>query len=121
MTRRTRLAAAFLALAGMLFSSFAMALQACEWMAGMPPAASAGAMSHETPLGDPGCARHCNGAMQLADLAKTPPAMLSVPAAAHGISRPLERLAPLPASYWRAPTFLADPSPPLSRCTVLRL
>ena len=105
----------------MLFSSFAMALQACEWIAGMPAAASASAMPHDGQSADPGCQHHCNGTMQLVDLAKPPPAMLSVPAVAPEITRPLERVSPPPASHWRAPTFLADPSPPLSRRTVLRL
>jgi len=87
----------------------------------MPPAASAGAMTHGSQSADPDCQHHCNGAMQLVDLAKPLPAVPSVPAAAYGIWRPLDRVVPLPASHWRAPTFLADPSPPLSRRTVLRL
>jgi hypothetical protein len=120
MTRRVRLSAAVLALVAMLFASIATALAACERMPGMPAAEGAAAASHLGGFEDPDCERHCNAAQPL-DLAKPLPAAISVLAPVAAFQRPLDRAVLLRAPLPRAPAFLADPSPPLTRFTVLRL
>jgi len=116
MNRRLRSFAALLALAAMLFAPFAVAMHACP-MDDM--AMQDAAHSTDAPVSAGLCERHCTDGKVAVETVKPPPAypLALVPAL---------RIAPQPerdphAAPWRKDGFLADPSPPFARFTVLRI
>lgn len=117
MSRRTRFVAAVLAIAALLFAPVAVSLHACPLEGVAMQAAMHGT---ELPPDASLCVRHCEDGGKLSvDTAKPVPALqLAI--------LPALRVAPaaapvLPRSAWRGHGFLADPSPPLTRFTVLRI
>ena len=120
MNRRTRLAAALVATAAMLFAPLAMALHACT--ANMP------AEMHAMAGGDGGapmdmalCERHCSDGKVSLDTAKPPPSPMGVPVVAALRVDALEPVS-LRAPGLDSPFFpAAGPAPPLIRFTVLRI
>ena len=124
MKRRTRLAAAVLALAATLFAPFAMALHACADAGdmGAPMAAMGAQDAGSVPSMDLAlCERHCHdGKVSFQPLA-TPPAGI-----APAVVPALRVDAPQPVSL-RIPAFdspfavRGSPAPPLIRYTVLRI
>jgi hypothetical protein len=128
MNRRTRTAAALLALAAMLFAPLAMALHACRAGAVDAQVQAAHEGSHDV-AGEAGrapmdmalCERHCNDGKVSFQPAGNPPAPLAVAVV------PALRVDALQPVALRAPAFdspyasLAGPAPPLIGFTVLRL
>ncbi len=124
MSRRTRLAAAVLALAAMLFAPFAMALHACADAGDMaaPMAAMIAATHADAPPMDMTlCERHCHDGKVSSQPLGNPPASIAMPAVA---ALRVDALQPVSL---RAPAFdspfaaAAGPAPPLIRYTVLRI
>jgi len=129
MKRRTRLAAAILAIVAMFFAPFAMALHACHsaQMEGMAHASMPGGELAgddavlPLPLDQVLCERHCHPAKLSFQPAGNPPSWLQIPFVA-----PLRVQAPEPVSL-AAPAFdspfapAAGPAPPLIGFTVLRI
>jgi len=116
MNRRLRLGAAVAAIAAMLLAPLAMAMHACP-MGDM--AVQGASHSGDAPASAGLCERHCEDGKASVETVKPPPA---VPMAALSSLR----IAPLPvrgpaSSTWRQDGFLADPSPPFVRFTVLRI
>lgn len=124
MSRRTRLAAAILALAATLFAPFAMALHACADNGDMaaPMAAMASANGGDAPAMDMTlCERHCHdGKVSFQPLGNPPSATaLPVPPALRVEARePVSLRAPAYDSPFAAS---AGPAPPLIGYTVLRI
>jgi hypothetical protein len=119
MTRRVRHAAAWLAIAALLFAPFAASAHACPYM-GDGAAMQAAAGHHGAPAeAPPPCASHCDDSAASVDLAKGEPPLAPGPAPVLRIVvlQPRAALPALPHSG----DFLADPSPPLIRYTVLRI
>jgi hypothetical protein len=127
MKRRTRFAAALVAIAAILFAPFAMALNACADngdmaapMAGMAPMASMA--GDDAPAMDMAlCERHCHDGKVSFQPAGHLPAPLAVPAP------PALRVQVAQPVALRAPSFdspyapAAGPAPPLIGYTVLRI
>lgn len=116
MNRRLRAAAAVLAIAAMLFAPFAVAMHACP-MGDM--AMQGAAHSTDAPAYAGLCERHCSDGKVAVETVKPPPAYPLPLLLALRIALQPER--DLHASTWRRDGFLADPSPPFTRFTVLRL
>jgi len=116
MNRRLRLGAAVAAIAAMLLAPLAMAMHACP-MGDM--AMQDASHSGDAPASAGLCERHCEDGKASVETVKPPPA-------APPFAIPVLRAVPFPArdiasSPWRKDGFLADPSPPFVRFTVLRI
>ncbi len=117
MSRRSRYTAALVATAALLFAPLAVSLHACP-LEGM--AIQAQSQGTDRPLDATLCVRHCddNGKAP-ADVVKPVPGFqLAIVPALHVAS------AAAPEALlcaWRKDGFLAGPSPPLTRFTVLRI
>lgn len=118
MSRHLRACAAILAIVAVLFAPLAMALHACPNIA--DSAAHGSAMYvHDSAKDDmTACERHCSAVKQMSVLAKPLPMVSPATSVLHlpGFGR-VTTPVPLPS----LPAFLADPSPPFARFTVLRL
>jgi hypothetical protein len=117
MNRRARFIAAYLTMAALLFAPFAAAAHACPFMgdgAAMQASGDRGAADEAPP-----CASHCNDEGAAADLAKFVSSAAPAPVSFPRIAAPEAPVARLPLA--RPGDFLADPSPPLTRFTVLRI
>jgi len=116
MSRRTRFVAAVLAIAALLFAPLAVSAYACP----MGDMAMQGD-SHGTgaPLDASLCQRHCEGGNASVDTVKPAPTfqVAILPALRVAAAAPPEA----GRCAWHKRSFLADPSPPLSRFTVLRI
>lgn len=124
MKRRTRLAAAVLALAAMLFAPLAMALHACadggDMAAPMAPLASE-SEADAPPMDMALCERHCHDGKVSFQPVGNPPAPVAVPTV------PALRVPALEPVSLRVPSFdspyapAAGPAPPLIGYTVIRI
>ncbi len=117
MNRRSRYVAALVATAALLFAPLAVSLHACP-LEGM--AIQAQAQGTDLPPDASLCVRHCD------DTGKAPVDVVKPVPGFQLAILPALRVAPAvvpePAlSAWRRDSFLADPSPPLTRFTVLRI
>jgi len=119
MNRRIRWTASVLAIAALLFAPLAMSFRACPHADGAAPALEGPPAGADTQSGMSPCERHCNQPQLSVDPVKPTPTWAFVAALALRVPT-LERIASL-SSTPRIAAFLADPSPPPKRSTVLRI
>jgi len=116
MPRRTRLVAAVLAIAALLLAPLAVAWHACPMSDTQMQAAS---HDGDAPVLAELCAHHCEDGKLAVETVKPAPtftaALLPALHVAPAVPREIAR------SAWRKDGFLADPSPPFARSTVLRI
>jgi hypothetical protein len=116
MSRRSRYTAALVATAALLFAPLAVSVHACP-MDGL--AMQGGSHGSDVPPEASLCMRHCEDGQASLDTVKPAPAfqLAILPALRVAPAAPPETA----HSAWRKDGFLADPSPPLTRFTVLRI
>jgi len=118
MNRRSRFAAALIAIAALLFSQLAVSAFACPGLGDMNAAMQAMASDDAAQVDANLCMRHCDEGAKALDAAKP---VAALPPALAPVLRLVTIAAPRAPAVHVATASFAGPAPPFLRTTVLRI